>query len=157
MTGTEWINNLHNFPVLRQGFSSQVITGETVRRFPNMQEMLTSFRGSAIDNTGTNETLRNFFRVLAIIESAINHSRHEESESEVCLRLRRSLESVATYTMNEFNSILGTLNQLYAIINSTNLPITTSLDITVGSRMNIRLFVRYDDHIPLINVFRTSD
>jgi len=112
MTGTEWINNLHNFPVLRQGFSSQVITGETVRRFPNMQEMLTSFRGSAIDNTGTNETLRNFIRVLAIIESAINHSRHEESESEVCLRLRRSLESVATYTMNEFNSILGTLNQL---------------------------------------------
>ena len=76
---------------------------------------------------------------------------------EVFLRLRRSLESVATYTMNEFNRILGRLNQFQAMVNSTNLPITTSLDITVNSRMNIRFFVRYDGHIPLINVFRTSD
>ena len=38
MTATEWINNLHNLPALRQGLVSQVIPGETVRRFPNMQE-----------------------------------------------------------------------------------------------------------------------
>jgi len=119
--------------------------------------MLTNFRGSAIDNTGMNETLRNVIRVLAVIESAINHSRHEELAREVCLRLRRFLESVATYTKNEFNRILGRLNQFQAMVNSTNLPITTSLAITANSRMNIKFFVRYDDHIPLINVFRTSD
>ena len=39
----------------------------------------------------------------------------------------------------------------------TTLSITTSLDITVDSLMNIRFFVRYDDHIPVINVFKTSD
>ena len=88
-----------------------------------MQEMLTNFRGSAIDNTGMNETLRNVIRVLAVIESAINHSRHEELAREVCLRLRRFLESVATYTKNEFNRILGRLNQFQAMVNSTNLPI----------------------------------
>jgi len=79
-----------------------------------MQEMLTGFRGSAIDNTGMNETLRNFIRVLAVIESAIHHSRNEELVREVCLRLSRSLESVATYTMIEFNRILGRLNQFHA-------------------------------------------
>ena len=104
-----------------------------------------------------NETLRNFIRVLAVIESAINHSRHEEIVIEVCLRLRLLLESVAIYTLNEFNRILGRLNQFQAMVNSTNLPITTSLDIRVNSRMNIRFFVRYDDHIPMINVFWTSD
>ena len=150
MTATEWINNLYNFPALSQGLASQVIPGETVRRFQNMQEMLTNFRGSAIDNTGMNETLRNVIRVLAVIESAINHSRHEELAREVCLRLRRFLESVATYTKNEFNRILGRLNQFQAMVNSTNLPITTSLAITANSRMNIKFFVRYDDHIPLI-------
>ena len=72
---------------------------------------------------------------------------------EVCLRLRLLLESVAIYTLNEFNRILGRLNQFQAMVNSTNLPITTSLDIRVNSRMNIRFFVRYDDHIPMINVF----
>ena len=87
MTPTEWTNYLHNLPALRQGLISQVIPGETVRRFPNMQETLISFRGSAIDNTGMNETLRNFIRVLAVIESAINHSRHEELVREVRLRL----------------------------------------------------------------------
>ena len=65
--------------------------------------------------------------------------------------------SVATYTMNEFNRILGRLNRFQAMVNPTYLPVTTSLDITVNSRMNIIFFVRYDDHIPLINVFRTSD
>ena len=55
----------------------------------------------------------------------INHSRHEELVREVCLRLRRSLESVATYAMNEFNRILGRLNLFQAMVNSTNLPITT--------------------------------
>ena len=88
MTPTEWTNYLHNLPALRQGLISQVIPGETVRRFPNMQETLISFRGSAIDNKGMIETLRNFIRVLAVIESAINYSRHEELVREVRLRLR---------------------------------------------------------------------
>ena len=44
-----------------------------------------------------NETLRNFVRVLAVIEFAINNCRQEKLGREVLLRLRRSDSQTRCY------------------------------------------------------------